>query len=82
MKIRANINEGIEPKVTITIRIPLREKIALVEEAKRKNITITELIRRALQETIGIQKKTTQWPRPRALGIRDTTRTNHKKLFG
>jgi len=74
MKTRAKINEGIEPKVTITIRIPLREKIALVEEAKRKNITVTELIRRALQETIGIQKKTTQWPRPRALGIRKFTR--------
>jgi len=74
METRAKINQGIEPKVTITIRIPLKEKIALVEEAKRKNITVTELIRRALRETMGIQKKTTQWPRPRALGIREFTR--------
>jgi len=74
METRAKINQGIEPKVTITIRIPLKEKIALVEEAKRKNITVTELIRRALQETMGIQKKTTHWPSPRALGIREFTR--------
>ena len=74
METRAKINQGIEPKVTITIRIPLKEKIALVEEAKRKNITVTELIRKALQETMGIQKKTTQWPSPRALGIREFTR--------
>ena len=74
METRAKINQGIEPKVTITIRIPLKEKIALVEEAKRKNITVTELIRRALQETMGIQKKTTQWPSPRALGIKEFTR--------
>ena len=74
METRAKVNQGIEPKVTITIRIPLKEKIALVEEAKRKNITVTELIRRALQETMGIQKKTTQWPSPRALGIREFTR--------
>jgi len=74
METRAKINQGIEPKVTITIRIPLKEKIALVEEAKRKNITVTELIRRAIQETMGIQKKTTQWPSPRALGIREFTR--------
>ena len=74
METRAKINQEIEPKVTITIRIPLKEKIALVEEAKRKNITVTELIRRALQETMGIQKKTTQWPSPRALGIREFTR--------
>ena len=74
METRAKINQGIEPKVTITIRIPLKEKIALVEEAKRKNITVTELIRRALQQTMGIQKKTTQWPSPRALGIREFIR--------
>jgi len=74
METRAKINQGIEPKVTITIRIPLKEKIALVEEAKRKNITVTELIRKALQETMGIQKKTTQWPSPRALGIKEFTR--------
>lgn len=30
-------------KVTLTIRIPLKEKIALVEEAKRRKITVTEL---------------------------------------
>jgi len=57
MKTRAKINDEIEPKVTITIRIPLREKIALVKGAKRKNITVIELIRRAFQETIGIQRK-------------------------
>jgi len=74
METRAKINQGIEPKVTITIRIPLKEKIALVEEAKRKNITVTELIRKALQETMGIQKKITQWPSPRALGIKEFTR--------
>ena len=74
METRAKINQGIEPKVTITIRIPLKEKIALVEEAKRKNITVTELIRKALQETMGIRKKTTQWPSPRALGIKEFTR--------
>lgn len=36
MKTRAKINERIEPKITITIRIPLKEKIALVKEAKKK----------------------------------------------
>ena len=74
METRAKINQEIEPKVTITIRIPLKEKIALVEEAKRKNITVTELIRKALQETMGIRKKTAQWPSPRALGIKEFTR--------
>ena len=54
----------------------------MVEEAERKNITVTELIRSALQEIIEIQKKTIQWPRPKALGIIDTTRTNHKKALG
>ena len=58
-----------EDRVTLTVRIPLEEKVALVEEAKKRDITVTELIRRSLRETIGIGKKKIEWPKPRALGI-------------
>ena len=57
MGTRAKISQSADPKVTLTIRIPLKEKIALVEEAKRRNITVTELIRKALQDILGISKK-------------------------
>jgi len=48
MGTRAKINQSVDPKVTLTIRIPLKEKIALVEEARQRDITVTELIRKAL----------------------------------
>jgi len=34
-----------------------RAKIELVEEAKRRNITVTELIRKAIRKMLGISKK-------------------------
>ncbi|AEH44602.1 hypothetical protein Thein_0722 [Thermodesulfatator indicus DSM 15286] len=71
MKARAKISQSTDPKVTLTIRIPLKEKIALVEEAKRRNITVTELIRKSLQETLGLSKKGYHWPKPRPLGIKE-----------
>jgi hypothetical protein len=74
MGTRAKISQSADPKVTLTIRIPLKEKIALVEEAKRRNITVTELIRKALQDILGISKKVSHWPNPRPLGIREFKR--------
>jgi len=74
MGTRAKISHSADPKVTLTIRIPLKEKIALVEEAKRRNITVTELIRKALKETLGISKKISHWPNPRPLGIKEFRR--------
>ena len=70
MGTRAKISHSADPKVTLTIRIPLKEKIALVEEAKRRNITVTELVRKALKEALGISQKTSHWPNPRPLGIK------------
>ncbi len=58
MRTRAEISQSLDPKVTLTIRIPLKEKIALVEEAKRRNITVTEL-------------KISHWPNPRPLSIKE-----------
>ena len=43
-------------KVIFTIRIPLKEKITLVEEAKRRKITVTKLIRKVIQNELKIQK--------------------------
>ncbi len=57
MKIRTKSKESTEPKVTLTIKIPLKEKIALIEEAKRRNITVTELIRIAIKQELKISKK-------------------------
>ena len=74
MGTRAKISQSADPKVTLTIRIPLKEKIALVEEAKRRNITVTELIRKALQNILGISKKVSDWPNPRPLGIKEFKR--------
>jgi len=74
MRTRAKINGSANPKVTLTIRIPLKEKIALVKEAKRRNITVTELIRKALQDILGISKKVSNWPNPRPLGIKEFKR--------
>jgi len=74
MGTRAKINQSIDPKVTLTIRIPLKEKIELVEEAKRRNITVTELIRKAIQEMLGASKKHAYWPKPRPLGIKEFRR--------
>ena len=74
MKPRTKITQPSDPKVTLTIRIPLREKIALVEEGKRRNVTVTELIRKAIQETLKISKKTSHWPNPRPLGIKEFKR--------
>ena len=79
MVTRAKIKQEIEPKVTITIRIPLKEKIALVEEAKRRNITVTELIRKAVKDVIGVKDKAVRWPKPRALGVKEFTRED---LYG
>lgn len=59
-----------EPKTTLTIRIPVEEKRALVEEAKKRGTTVTELIRRSLVEASIIKKQTgREWPRPRAIGV-------------
>jgi len=66
-------------KVTLTVRIPLREKVALVDEAKKRNTTVTELIRTALRETLGIGKGRTEWPKPRALGVEEFKRAD---LYG
>ncbi len=74
MKTRAKISQSGDPKVTITIRIPLKEKIALVEEAKRRNITVTELIRKAIHKELKILKKIHHWPNPRPLGIKEFRR--------
>ncbi len=76
MRTRAKISQSLDPKVTLTIRIPLKEKIALVEEAKRRNITVTELIRKAIHEELKILKKTSHWPNPRPLGIKEIKREN------
>ena len=74
MRIRAKINGSANPKVTLTIRIPLKEKIVLVKEAKCRNITVTELIRKALQDILGISRKVSNWPNPRPLGIKEFNR--------
>ena len=79
MKTRAKISHSSDLKVTLTIRIPLEEKIALVEEAKRRNITVTELIRKTLKETLGLSKKISRWPNPRPLGIKEFRRED---LYG
>jgi len=73
MRTRAKVGTA-EAKVTLTLRIPIEEKRVLVEEATKRNVTVTELIRKALRETIGIGKKETKWPRPRALGIGELRR--------
>ena len=74
MGTRAKTNPSLSSKVTLTIRIPLEEKIALIEEAKRRNTTVTELIRKALKETLGIPKKSSRWPNPKPLGIKEFRR--------
>ncbi len=76
MKTRAKITQLSDPKVTLTIRIPLKEKIALVEEAKRRKITVTELIRKAIQNELKIQKRHSHWPTPRPLHIKEFKREN------
>ena len=73
MRTRAKINST-ESRVTLTLRIPIEEKRILVEEAEKRNVTVTELIRKALHDTIGIGRKETKWPRPRALGIGELRR--------
>ena len=74
MKTGIKNNQSMEPKVTLSIRIPLKEKKALIEEAKRRNITVTRLVRKTLQELLNISKKHPHWPNPRPLGIKEFRR--------
>ena len=74
MKTGTKNKQSTEPKVTLSIRIPLKEKKALIEEAKRRNITVTRLVRKKLQEILNISNKHSQWPNPRPLGIKEFRR--------
>ena len=70
--------QSTEPKVILSIRISLKEKQALLEEAKRRNITVTRLVRKKLQEILNTPKKHSHWPKPRPLGIKEFRR---EKLY-
>ena len=74
MKTGTKNKQSMEPKVTLSIRIPLKEKKALIEEAKRRNITVARLVRKKLQEILNISEKHSQWPNPRPLGIKEFRR--------
>ena len=74
MKSGTRNKKSIESKVTLSIRISKKEKQALIEEAKRRNITVTRLVRKKLQEILNISDKSSQWPNPRPLGIKEFSR--------
>ncbi len=64
-----------EPKTTLTIRLPVEEKRALIEEAKKRGTTVTELIRSSLVEASIIKRgERKEWPRPRAIGVGEFSR--------
>ena len=74
MKSLTKNKQSTEPMVTLSIRISLKEKQALIEEAKRRHITVTRLVRKKLQEILNTSKKHSQWPDPRPLGIKEFRR--------
>ncbi len=64
-----------EPKTTLTIRIPVEEKKALMEEAEKRGTTVTDLIRKSLvKASILKERAKEEWPKPRAIGVKDFSR--------
>ncbi|RKY03610.1 hypothetical protein DRP77_05750 [Candidatus Poribacteria bacterium] len=79
MRTRAKVGAG-ERKTTLTIRITVEEKRALIQEAQRRGTTVTELIRKALREASILKEPSPQeWPKPRPIGIGDFKR---EELYG
>lgn len=74
MRVKSIFAHSKEPKAAITIKIPETDKIALEKEAKKRKTTVASLVRKTIQETIINQKKTVEWPKPRALGIKEFSR--------